>query len=92
VNQGRTLPLHRPLAVLAVGTGVLAVGLLPAMALDDRQLLGAQRQPDRTGRTGPGPDAHGVLTGRADTRRNRSGRLPVGSTPKAQQIGLFRVG
>jgi hypothetical protein len=26
--------------VLAVGTGVLAVGLLPAMALDDRQLLG----------------------------------------------------
>jgi hypothetical protein len=40
VNQRRTLPLHRPLAVLAVGTGVLAVGLLPAMALDDRQLLG----------------------------------------------------
>jgi hypothetical protein len=32
--------LHRPLALLAVGTGILAVVLLPAMALDDRQLLG----------------------------------------------------
>jgi hypothetical protein len=40
VNPGRTLPLHRPLVVLAVSTGVLAVVLLPAMALDDRQLLG----------------------------------------------------
>jgi hypothetical protein len=40
VSQGKALPLHRPLAVLAVGTGVLAVVLLPAMALDDRHLLG----------------------------------------------------
>jgi hypothetical protein len=42
VNRGPALPLrlHRPLAVLAVLTGVLAVVLLPAMALDDRQLFG----------------------------------------------------
>lgn len=40
MNPGRTLPLRRPLVVLAVSTGVLAVVLLPAMALDDRQLLG----------------------------------------------------
>jgi hypothetical protein len=40
MNQGSALPLHRPLAVLAIGTGVLAVVLLAAMALDDRQLLG----------------------------------------------------
>jgi hypothetical protein len=33
-------PLHRPLVVLAALTGVLAVILLPAMALDHRQLLG----------------------------------------------------
>ena len=36
----RPTHLHRPLAVLATLTGVLAVVLLPAMALDDRQLLG----------------------------------------------------
>ena len=40
MNPGRTLSLHRPLVVLAVSTGVLAVVLLPVMALDDRQLLG----------------------------------------------------
>ena len=40
MNHARALPLHRPLAVLAVGAGVLAVVLLPAMVLDDRQLLG----------------------------------------------------
>jgi hypothetical protein len=36
----RPTHLHRPLAVLATLTGVLAVVLLPATALDDRQLLG----------------------------------------------------
>jgi hypothetical protein len=40
MNQGRAFPLHRPLALLAVLTGILAVVLLPAMALDDRPLLG----------------------------------------------------
>ena len=40
MNRGLALPPHRPLAILAALTGVLAVGLLPAMVLDDRQLLG----------------------------------------------------
>jgi hypothetical protein len=44
VNRGGAIalqgPLHRPLVVLAALTGVLAVTLLPAMALDHRQLLG----------------------------------------------------
>jgi hypothetical protein len=40
MNRGLALPPHRPLAILAALTGVLAVGLLPAMALDHRQLLG----------------------------------------------------
>src|SRR5512132_3246589 len=40
VNRGGALALHRPLVVLAAVTGVLAVILLPAMALDHRQLLG----------------------------------------------------
>jgi hypothetical protein len=33
-------PLHRPLVVLAALTAVLAVGLLPVMVVDHRQLLG----------------------------------------------------
>jgi hypothetical protein len=33
-------PLHRPLVVLAAVTAVLAVGLLPTMVVDHRQLLG----------------------------------------------------
>jgi hypothetical protein len=40
MNRGLALPPHRPLAILAALTGVLAVVLLPAMVLDDRQLLG----------------------------------------------------
>jgi hypothetical protein len=36
----RALALHRPLVVLAAVTAVLAVGLLPAMVVDHRQLLG----------------------------------------------------
>ena len=44
MNRGEALalhrPLHRPLVVLAALTGVLAVILLPAIAPDDRRLLG----------------------------------------------------